>query len=275
MGPGSTGTPPQYRQVHIGGRPWPRPVFGTPTAPRGRILRTWGPALGIVGLLLVAAAIVPAGATAEPRSAVPLGGQSVLSASVTWNGVDVRSYTTPSAALGTNFASTIDVHYSWSASPGPTGAPGLFNVSDARLQIFYFGAALATRDVIESAPQAASSGTMDMTWNAGFLEWAAEGIYQVTASLLATNGTTVWAESFYVHVAAPYSVLAVLPLLLLVVGIYEVYGLLTSGRYARRNRPATRAPVGSTTGKEPGAGTEAAPPAGGPAPPPSEGGEDS
>ncbi|MGI0151469.1 MAG: hypothetical protein ACREC5_06000, partial [Thermoplasmata archaeon] len=167
---------------------------------------------------------------------------SSVAAEVTWNGANVASFGTPSAAVATSFASTIDVRYSWSATPGPLGLPGLFNVSDARLQMFYFGVALGTRDVLEANPHAAASGVIDMKWDASVLQYLVEGTYELTASLLAPNGTTLWSESFYLHASAPYFVLALVPLLMILLAIYEAYGLLTSGSQARRKALPAKAP---------------------------------
>ncbi|MHB8352240.1 MAG: hypothetical protein ACYDFT_06110 [Thermoplasmata archaeon] len=214
--------------------------------------------------LLAAGAIAPV-ASAQPVSlAGSPSGQSALSAHVTWDGTDVGSYATPTAALSTSFSSTIDVHYTWGASAGPSGAPGLFTISDARLQLFYFGVALSTRDVIESNPVAAPSGVIDMAWSGGYLEWATAGTYRLTASLLAPNGTQMWAESFYIHVAAPYSILAALPLLLILVAAYEIYSLLTAGRLAGRKPSAPPAPPPATP---PPAATPTPPSDGAPPPP--------
>lgn len=222
--------------------------------------------MAIVVAILVAGSITP---FASARTAVPgqsSSGQSTLSAQVTWDGTDVGSYASPSAALSSSFASNIDIHYAWRATAGPSSAPGLFNISDARLQIFYFGVALVTRDVLDANPQAAASGAFDMGWGGSYLEWVTAGIYRLTASLLAPNGTQMWAESFYIHVAAPYVLLAALPLVLIVIGAYETYALLTSGRLARRppSAPAKRPPGAkpATTPESPPDDPAAPPPAG-------------
>ena len=100
-----------------------------------------------------------------------------------------------------------------------------YNISDARLQMFYFGFPLATRDVVDSNPQLANNGSFDMSWDPGVLQWVLAGIYGVTTSLLAPNGSTMWSDAFFVHVTAPGGVGAILPILLLLIGAYELFEL--------------------------------------------------
>ncbi|HTZ61410.1 MAG TPA: hypothetical protein VMC82_02035, partial [Thermoplasmata archaeon] len=94
------------------------------------------------------------------------------------------------------------------------------------------------------------------------------------------NGTTAWSQSFWVDIAAPFYILALLPIILVVIAIYEVYALLTVGKHAALGKGATTPPAsspppgGSTTATEggdasPGAATGSTADAG---PPPSGGG---
>jgi hypothetical protein len=202
----------------------------------GRVLG--GLVLVTLLVLLVAAPLLAgrAGATVGSHGsagAVVVPATSGVQASVTWNGVSVDSADSISSAISTNFASTIDLHYSWSSVTvvGILGGP-LYNISDARLQMFYFGYALATRDVLDASPSAATSGSFDMEWDPGVLQWLLAGTYGITVSLLAPNGTTVWSEPFFIHVNAPGGVGAIIPILLIVIGIYEIYELARSGRQA-------------------------------------------
>lgn len=183
-------------------------------------------------------------------------GGNGVSANVTWNGVNVCPYSSASSALGVDFSKTEDLHFNWSSSPGSA-----VSVYDARLQMFYFGFALQTRDQFVTPPQT-GGGSFDMNWTPGVLTYVLEGLYKLTASLEAPNGTTVWSEDFFVRASAPYSVLAVLPILLLAIAIYEVYALATAGRHAvpSRRPPAPPPPEPPDTTAEPEPPTEPEPP---------------
>jgi hypothetical protein len=198
--------------------------------------------------LFVVAGIGSSGALAQvpPRSGpvdfVTTENSAGLSAVVTWNGVDVSTASGISSAISTDFSSTIDVHYAWSSS-GPQ-----YTISDARLQMYYFGFALGTRDIIDSNPMAGTTGNFDMPWDPGVLQWLIIGSYSITASLLSPNGTTEWSEQFFVHVTAPAAIGAAIPILLILIGVYEAYSLARSGRQAAIGAPTTKS-------KDPGAPT--------------------
>lgn len=159
-----------------------------------------------------------------------------IAANITWNGVNVCSYSSASSSLGVDFSQTEHIHYNWTAVRGAA-----VSVSDARLEMFYFGFALVTRDQIASSPET-GNGSFDMSWTPGALTYVVEGLYGLTASLIAPNGTALWSEHFFVTATAPYSILAVLPILLLVIAIYEAYSLATAGREAEPRRGPIRPP---------------------------------
>ena len=213
--------------------------------------------VGLVVLLLVASIGAPPAGAVRGTTRGLASSTGGFRANATWGGTDVASAASPSSALATSFASPIDVHYRWRSSGGAGAAPPQYTVNDARLQIFYFGLPLATRDEIVTNPQSALNGTFDMSWDPGVLRWILEGTFGVTASLLAPNGTTVWSEPFFVHASAPYAVGAVLPILLLLIAIYEAYALAVSGRQARP--PRSRAASGATKPPPSGPESEAGP----------------
>jgi hypothetical protein len=197
--------------------------------------RTFAGILG--GLLAVALLAGPAFAAPSPSLHVSYEGSGYVQGQVTWNGADVDQASGPSSSLSTSLTNTIHLVYTWlSPSSSPTKT---YTVSDARLQMLYFGQALSTRDVIESNPPAATNGTIDMDWAPpSVLHYLIAGSYELTASLLAPNGTTMWTENFYVDSSAPFAVGALIPLILLAVAAYEVYGLLVSGRHDRPKAPS-------------------------------------
>jgi len=173
---------------------------------------------------------------------------------VTWNGNDVSSYSTVSAARSIDFTQSVTLEYNWSGTAPVT-------ISDARLQMYYFGFAMSTRDQIVTNPVAKASGSIPLTWTPISINYVLEGAYRLTASFLAPNGTTMFSENFYVRGNAPLGFVALVPIVLLLIAIYEVYGILRSGRYAAIGRkpsaPPPAAPPASPA-TEPTAPTEAA-----------------
>ena len=198
-------------------------------------------------LLLLLPALSTAVTPAEARpSAATVGcaGTPVsngVSANVLWNGVNVCSYSSASSSLSIDFSKSADIRYFWNASQAPS-----VSVNDARLEMFYFGFALVTRDQIASVAES-GTGTFDMSWTPGVVTYVLEGLYGLTASLIAPNGSTVWSEQFFVTAAAPFSVLAVLPILLVVIAIYEAYSLAISGRQAALGRGQAPSPPPTPT----------------------------
>ncbi|MGD0250566.1 MAG: hypothetical protein ABSB97_06755, partial [Thermoplasmata archaeon] len=77
-----------------------------------------------------------------------------------------------------------------------------------------------------------------------------EGLFGLTASILASNGTTVWSENFFIKATAPYSILAALPIILGIIGIWELYSVARSGRQAAfsgKGKPPASPPPPPTT----------------------------
>ena len=210
----------------------------------------------------LAAAVTPPAAPV-PTAAAGCAGIPVLngiSANVLWNGANVCSYSSASSALSIDFSKTADLRFFWNATSGAA-----VQVNDTRLEMFYFGFALVTRDQIASAPES-GGGTFDMSWTPGALSYVLEGVYGVRASLVAPNGSSVWSERFFVTAAAPFSILAALPILLVVIAIYEAYALATAGRQeSLRGRP-TPPPGPGEVSAPPSPSAEETPPEETPAP---------
>lgn len=206
-------------------------------------------AFALVGLLLNIPPLTTA--SSAPRSAAvqPTAG---VSGDVTWNGVDISTLGTISSALSIDFSQSANLLYTWSNVPAP-------GINDARLQMFYFGFAVATRDVSLSVAQ--TSGSVPLNWTPLSIGYVLEGVYKLTASVIATNGTTMWSEDFYVRGNAPLGILAVIPIVLLLLVVYEVYALVRSGRYAALGRkpapPPETPPPASTTPPTPAKEAEA------------------
>jgi hypothetical protein len=207
--------------------------------------------------------LVPTGAVALPRSA-PNDGvtasapSSSFAATVTWNGVNVNTAGSASSALSVNFANSANVNFTWGALPGAA------NPNDARLQMLYFGFALATRDVVNSGTQ----NFADMSWTPGAIVYVLEGVFEITASLIQPNGTTLWSENFWVRSAAPYSIAALLPIILILIIAWELYSVARSGRQEALGQKPGKAPPSAP--EEPAPKETPTPAPSGEEPPPSE-----
>jgi hypothetical protein len=230
----------------------------------------------VVTTLLVLLFVLPATTVAvspTPSISIDPASGSGVAANVTWNGANILNFPSATSAARIGFNGVVDVHYVWSSTGGVL-AP--FTINDARLQIFYFGFALATRDIVNSAAAPATSGTFDMNWTTGALQYVLEGSYKLVASLLAPNGTTMWSQAFWVFVAAPYDVAALLPIVLILLIVWEVYNLATVGRQAGLGKQPPSAPPATSSPDSPpqtsGAADAAAPPSTEPTTPPPEGG---
>ena len=201
-------------------------------------------ALVVAGLAVLV--LAPLGAWASPPAsdrvtlvAQPASGS--LNVTVTFAGMNIGNASTQSSAFHMSFGGSVNVLYTWS-QPLIGGAP--WSIYDARLQIFYFGFALGTRDISTQTGQTRGSLPMG-NWSTGPLQYVLEGTFLLTASLIATNGTTAWSQSFWVDIAAPFYILALLPIILVVIAIYEVYALLTVGKHAALGKGATTPPASS------------------------------
>ena len=180
-----------------------------------------------MSVMLAFLVVLPVGSLAVPASepsgsVSPAQASGGVSATVTWNGANIQTASTQSSAFTISLNAAVNVRYSWTS----TG----YSINDQRLQMFYFGFALGTRDVTETSGTA--TGSVPLNWTTGPLEYVLAGVYQLTASLIASNGTTAWSESFWVDVSAPFYIGAVLPIVLILIAIYELYSLATVGRQA-------------------------------------------
>ena len=196
-----------------------------------------------------------------------------ISANVTWNGTNICTAGSASAALPIVFTQNAHVVFSWSSAGGR-----LLSVTDARLAMNYFGFAIATRDVGSITPPGSGGtpgGTFVMDWNPGALTYLLAGLYSVTATLFASNGSTVWSDTFYVKASAPYTLLAGIPIILILIAVAELYSVARSGRAAAAGRkaPTGEAPASPTSTSSSPAPTPSSPPAEAPETSPTETGE--
>jgi len=218
-------------------------------------------AIGTIGLLLVLPALGAAqtieSAPIGPRSALPTA-VGISNPAVTWNGKPIGDASTQAHAFSITTDQRVLVNFSFVVPPfGP-------DVTTARIQALYFGAVISTDQVSTSTTAGVGKGLMN--WTLGTFTYLLAGVYVLSASLVDSNGSTVWSEHFYIDATAPYHIGSGLTIFLIVLGLVELYSILTVGRSVRR-RPKTggKAPPepwqqpASTA--EPGAAPAATPPA--------------
>jgi len=214
--------------------------------------------------LFVVALLLSVPVPAKAARAGPSVAFAATAYAVTWNNVDVSTAGSASAALSIDLTHSASLLYSWS-----TATP--VNVSDARLQMYYLGFAVSTRDQVVSNPVAQSRGSIPLSWTPVSVAYLLEGVYRLTASFIAPNGTTMFSENFYVRGTAPLGVLAILPIVLLIILVYELYMLVRSGRYVtlggKGPSPPPSTPPESSTATPPPTEDASPPPAEDSAPP--------
>jgi len=193
--------------------------------------------MAVVTLLVSVPVPSRASPISQPSTARPEAGTTWT---VTWNNVDVTTASAASSALGIDFTSSANVLFNWS-----TGTSATETVGSAQLQMFYFGFAVTTRTQTVNNPVASSSGSIPLSWTPLSIAYVLEGVYKITASFLAPNQTTLFSENFYVRANALLGFVAAIPIVLLLIAIYEVYALVRSGRYAALGRKLAGSPPSS------------------------------
>jgi hypothetical protein len=229
-----------------------------------------------LALALAIPLVIPSGALASvatvhaspaPRSPPTTGpgGGAAIAYFFTWNGKSVSNATTTSSALDVNLASPIAMQFHW-VGPGPQGPPG--GVSEVEFQAYLFGFPFITRALTNTPALGSSSGVSNLSWDPGALNYLIAGVYECLASIYAPNGTTTWSEWFYINIQAPFTIGAVLPIILLLLVLFEVYALLTVKPTPPKGGAAPSPP--SPPAPSPPAAAPAAPTAepGAPSPPP-------
>ncbi|MFZ0892218.1 MAG: hypothetical protein WB782_01415 [Thermoplasmata archaeon] len=197
---------------------------------------------GLLAILAVAFVAMPVASVAQaaaplaPTNPVAGSGPPGFFGQVTWNGVNVASASSTSSPLGIQFSNTAHLYYNWSSTTT------LYNINRARLQFFYFGVSIATRVVTLQVSTPGLFGAFELNWTPGSIQYAVEGLFRLTAGLVAPNGSTIWSENIFVHATAPLGLLAAFPLVLLAIAIYEIYELAYVGREATRGRMGKEPP---------------------------------
>jgi hypothetical protein len=234
-----------------------------------RSIGAFASVLVVVVLLLLTASPYARGASPSGASVLRPSASGGVTAVVTWNGQNIAAASTVGSAVHVDFSTTNHIVFNWSsAATGGGGIGTPYVIGAGRLQMFYFGFALQTQDEVVSNPVPAVNGSLTLTWPPGELQYVIAGAYAVTASLITTNGTTVFSEGFYLVMEVPYRVLSLIPLLLIGIVVNELIQIGRSGRFAagpkRRGEDVAPSPPSTPKSPSPPAAASASTP-----PPPS------
>lgn len=183
--------------------------------------------LGVVALCLVPVSSAGPGLT---QGSTPIRSSTPgFTASAAWNGEAVAGASSPGSAISTSFGSPINIQFVWSNVPSPTSAS--FGITDAVLHVVYLGQNVWTKDQAFNPALASSSGQYNLSSDLTGSRYFVEGLFLVQAVLLSNSQGQVWSESFYVHVVAPYHIVAA-TIGLGLLGLYEVIALVRVGPHA-------------------------------------------
>jgi hypothetical protein len=151
---------------------------------------------------------------------------SGFQASATWNGRSVDSASTVGTAFPYSFSSPATVQFHWfTTGPVPSGVG---SISEAKLIVEFLSLPSYTKDELVTPPQPASAGQISMTYDLSADRYILQGLFLLQAALMNSNGSTVWAQNFYIHVTAPYE-LTVATVGLLAIFVLEIYLVVTVG----------------------------------------------
>jgi hypothetical protein len=217
---------------------------------RGRLLRLLSVVVAVAFLAPYGIGLISQTRGAEPAVTPALTPDqgSVITASVTWNGVNVDSYPTVSSAASWSFDNLAYVTFNWLGAPIGSGG-----VSQAFLVILFLGFPAYTKQQVQSV--ALPVGSINMTYNLQQFKWYLQGVYELHAYLENPAGNSLFSENFYVRVTQPYDfVVATVGLLLLTIA--ELYLIATVGpRAMDKTRKAPMKPQPKQ--EEPGTSTDA------------------
>lgn len=208
--------------------------------PRSSVLPRPFP-LAVAAVVLLALALNMGGlagpARAQSPSSTPGSPATVVNMTTLFDGTPTAGHTSPSTAIATTFDRPFALQIDWSAHGGALGRPILVTVDGARATIPLLGQPIVTQEVDEQSPVATPSGSLNATLGFTQDRYLVEGVYLVQVTLLGPNGTNEASQSFYIHVTAPYHLVA-LNVALGALILYELYAVLTIGRRGRAHARA-------------------------------------
>jgi hypothetical protein len=201
----------------------------------GRRLR-----LSVGAALLVALTILGAmpvsGASTYTGSSRPsnLTSANGLSGSLSFSGFATTGAGTPSSAL-TVGPGSVSASFHWDQS---ARSQGHLAIAQAQIEALVFGFSAFTRVQVLTPPTSNVTGWVNMSSDFSIVRYLAEGLYQVVGTLTAQDGSTIWQESFYVHVVSSYH-FVVINILLVLIAVYEVYNIAKLGSTRALKKPET------------------------------------
>lgn len=184
--------------------------------PAGRVL--WVAALFVAGLALIPwFSGVSVGAPPVPPAAhaqTPVG----FSATLTFNGLQTVGATSVANALSVS-PGIVTASFSWQDLV-PVGTSA--SVAQAQLLGYVFGFAAYNR--VQVASNTSAAGSINLSGDFSQVRYVAEGVYELVGQLTATNGSTIWSETFYIHVLSTDH-LTVVNIVLIAIFLWEVYAI--------------------------------------------------
>lgn len=161
-----------------------------------------------------------------------------ISGSVAVNGEPAANASGPASAIAVSFGTPIDVVVNWSARGGKFGTPSSVVVDYARTSILLLGFPAVSREVDERPPTPATGGSVGMVLDFTGSHELVEGLYRAQTVLVAANGTTLLAQTYYLRAVAPDH-LTLLAVVLVLLAAFEVVEVAKIGRPGRRARRGT------------------------------------
>ena len=142
---------------------------------------------------------------------------------------NIISATSPGSSIPGSWSDTFELVYFWNQTAGRPNVA----VMEAVLSVIFFGATISSRTEVENPPITTSPGTITLNASFGQYQYLFGGLFAMTASLVASNGSTAWGQSFYVTIGQPWDI-TVVSGILIAIALYEIYAIITCGKGERR-----------------------------------------
>lgn len=200
---------------------------------RSRRLGVLGAAL--IALVLVALPPMTVGSAAiRPLSGTPgPTGAPNFAVAASWYGKNPLPATTVASAFSISLVDPSTITLDWFQRVGP---PPLFPVpvTAVAVHLYYFGFLLyGARTNLNPG---AISGEANITLTPAPLGYLTAGVYSAKLELDGSNSSVLWSASFFVRATPVFVIGAVIPILLLIIAVLEMYGVASAARRGRRRR---------------------------------------
>ena len=149
---------------------------------------------------------------------------TTVTGSLTIDGHPTNGATSVGSAVQLSVGQPLHLLYTYTGHGGALGVPVVVTVTSATLALQFLGTSLSSWVVDESNPQPQVFGEVNQTVDLTQDRYLLAGVYAMVASLTAPNGT-IWSETFYLRISAPYDLVAV-TILAGVLALYEVVAVL-------------------------------------------------